>query len=218
MNKKTTNKSKKNINSTKIDIEEFIKNIDKKKIIISIIIVILLLGGFLLVREYYSNHNDKMNDLVITYKDGKSIKFKKFKKEFTEKRTITIKNISKENKTYSLEWKDVSNSLEQQNKFTYEIKCTGDRCATLGTSQVPVAGFQVFPQALIEAGKTQTYTIEFKYNGSEKGVKFKGKLIVYSEKPEEEQESKDDEKETKTGEDFNKDLKKTKENKTKSKA
>lgn len=170
-----------------MNIKKIIHCIDKRKIIISIIVVFLLLGGFLLIRENYNNKHDKMNDLTITYKEGKIINIKKFKKKFTEKRTITIKNNSKENKAYSLEWKDVSNSLEKQDKFIYKINCTGDRCATLGISQVPVVGFQVYPQVLIEAGKTQTYTVELKYNGSEKDAKFKGQLVVYSEKSKEKQ-------------------------------
>ena len=156
-----------------------------------IVVAVILIGIITTVIVNHCNKVDSMNDLKITYNDGKVMKFSNFEKDFTTEKTITVKNESKENKTFSLEWEGVENSLQKQNNFTYEIKCTGPRCATLGTSQVPVAGFKVFPQVLIEAGKTQTYTVSLKYKGSEKNVSFKGSLKVYSEKVKEETPKKD---------------------------
>ena len=148
-------------------------------LIICIIVIVLLIGFF--IRNNYQNKNDKMNDLKISYSDGKDIKFNSFTNNFTEERTITVENISKENKTYSLEWTDINNTLSKQNNFTYEIKCSGSRCAELGKSQVPVASSVVYQQVLIEPSKKQEYKIIFTYNGSEKKANFKGKLKVYSE-------------------------------------
>ena len=70
---------------------------------------------------------------------------------------------------------------------------------------------------LIEPGKTQEYTITFKYKGSEKGVRFKGKLFVYSEEVKEKKDKKDykEEKESKAADDFSKDLEKARKNKSK---
>ena len=159
--------------------EKIISN--KKIILIVVIAIILLLGGFLLVRGNGSK-NEEMNDLKISYSKGKEISFDKFKNKFTEERVITVENTSDENKTYSLEWSKVKNTLKKQNVFLYSIKCTGDRCATLGKSQVPVATSKVYTQVLIEPGKKQEYTVTFEYNGSEKDVIFEGNLEVHSEK------------------------------------
>ena len=155
-----------------------------KKVLIIVLVLVLLLGGFFLIRDFCSK-NDEMNDLKITYSEGKKISFRNLKKDFKEERTITVENNSKENKTYSLEWVKVNNSLKKQNTFLYSIKCTGDRCAELGKSQVPVAGSNVYTQVLIEPGKKQTYTVSFEYTGSEKKASFKGMLQVYSKKVDE---------------------------------
>lgn len=171
----------------KIDVKKLTK---KQLIIIAAVVVIVAVIIGLIVKQI--NKTETMNDLKITYKDGQTIKFSNFSKDFTEQKTITVTNTSKENKTFSLEWEGVENNLEKQNNFTYEIKCTGDRCATLGTSQVPVAGFKVYQQVLIEPGKTQTYTIVFSYKGSEKKVSFEGRLKVYSEKVKEEKPKEED--------------------------
>lgn len=133
--------------------------------------------------------NVTMNGLDIKYSNGQIIKYNDFKKSFTDTRTITVKNNSDESKTFSLEWIEVENALEKQNKFTYEIKCTGDRCAELGKSQVPIASSNVYPQVLIEANKTQVYTIKFNFEGKEDKANFKGTLRVYSKKT----KAKDDE-------------------------
>ena len=167
---------------------------EKRRISITIIcVLVIVIVLFLLLR---SNKTEKMNDLKVTYSD-KEISFNNFSKPFKAEQTITIENTSKENKTYSLEWSDVSNTLKKQNVFLYEIKCEGERCATLGKSQVPVASSVVYTQALIEGHKKQTYTIIFNYNGSEKNAKFKGNLKVYSKeidkKKIEEQEKKEQE-------------------------
>ena len=139
------------------------------------------------------NKTENINDLKITYSD-KKVTFNDFSKDFKVEQTITIENTSKENKTYSLEWSEVKNTLSKQNVFTYEIKCTGDRCATLGKSQVPVASAKVYNQVLIESGKTQEYKVIYTYTGTDKG-KFSGKLKVYPEiidkKKIEEQEKKE---------------------------
>ena len=151
---------------------------NKKRIgLILIIILVLGIGIFLVLK--ICNKTEKINDLKITYSD-KSVTFNDFSKDFREKQTITIENTSEENKTYSLEWSDVKNTLVKQNAFTYEIKCTGDRCATLGTSQVPVTSATVYQQVLIEGNSHQGYTIIYNYKGSDKG-RFTGRLKVYPE-------------------------------------
>lgn len=154
---------------------------NNKKVLIVIIAIVILIGVIFLVRGC-SSSSEKMNDLDITYSKGKVLSYDNFSKSFSDKRTITVKNNSKQNKTYSLEWVDVNNTLKKQNKFLYEIECSGDRCATLGKSQIPVAGAKVFPQVLIKPGSKQVYTVKLNYSGSEKDVKFKGTLQVYSEK------------------------------------
>lgn len=162
------------------------------KYLIGGIVAVLLIGVIAAIVINNMNKKDSMNDLKITYSNGQNIKFSNFNKNFTEERTITVKNTSNENRTFSLEWEGVKNNINKQNQFTYEISCTGDRCATLGTSQVPVAGFKVYQQVLIEGGKTQTYTIKFNYKGSEKNADFQGKLKVYSEKVKEEKIKEED--------------------------
>ena len=186
-NTKKSNSIKTNINTKDVIISK-IRKINIKKLIIFTIIVILLLGVFLLVRGNYNKHNDNMNELEIRYSDNKLVKFNKFEKDFSYSKTITITNTGKENKTYSLEWIKVKNSLKNQSNFLYEIKCTGNRCATLGKSQVPTVGFVVYQQALIEPGVTQKYEVKFTYKGKEKDASFKGILQVYSEKEKEETE------------------------------
>lgn len=153
------------------------ETIGKNKIVIIAIAIILIVLVALVFS--FGKGKDKVNDLVVNYSKGEEIKFHKFSKNFKETRTITIKNTSKEPKTYSLEWIDVTNTLKKQNKFVYEIKGSGDRVAELGKSQVPVADSVVFTQVLIEAEKTQTYTITFTYSGNE-DANFTGKLKVKS--------------------------------------
>ena len=167
---------------------------NKKRILLIIVIILILgIGLFLVLR--ICNTTEKINDLEIAYSD-KRVTFNNFSKNFKVEQTITIENTSKESKTYSLEWSEVKNTLVKQNAFTYEIKCSGDRCATLGTSQVPVASAKVYQQVLIESGKIQEYKIIFTYTGSDKG-KFTGKLKVYPEiidtKKQEEQDKKEHE-------------------------
>ena len=168
---------------------------NKKKIGL-IIVIILVLGIGLFLALKCCNKTEKVNDVKITYSD-KVIKFNDFSKDFKEEKTIKVVNTGKESHTYSLEWEAIKNTLAKQNTFTYEIKCTGPRCAELGTSQVPVASAKVYQQVLIEAGKTQEYKIIFTYTGTDKG-KFSGKLKVYPEiidkKKIEEQEKKEREK------------------------
>ena len=150
---------------------------NKKRI--CLILIIILVIGIVLFLLLGSNKTEKINDLKITYSD-KNVTFNDFSKDFRVEQTITIENTSKENKTYSLEWSDIKNTLVKQNTFTYEIKCTGDRCATLGKSQVPVTSATVYQQVLIEGGSKQGYTIIYNYSGSDKG-RFTGKLKVYPE-------------------------------------
>ena len=182
---------------------------EKKRIII-VLVALLVLGVILFLIFGGGNKTEKMNDLKVTYSDGEVMKYGNFKKGFTDERTITVENTSNENKTFSLEWSKVSNKLKEQNKFTYEIKCTGDRCAELGKSQIPVAGAIVYPQVLIEAGKKQVYTIKLTYTGSE-DASFTGSLKVYSEKVD---EAKIKEQETKEREKMEKQLEKEKKTET----
>ena len=168
---------------------------NKKRLILIIVLCILVIG-IVLFLLLGTSKTEKINDLKITYSD-KSVTFNDFSKDFKVEQTITIENISSESKTYSLEWSDVKNTLKKQNAFTYEIKCTGDRCATLGKSQVPVTSATVYQQVLIEGGSKQGYTIIYNYSGSDKG-RFSGKLRVHPEiidtKKIEEQEKKEREK------------------------
>lgn len=180
----------------KVKEESFLEKYKKSIYIVVVVLIVLL--GILFISSHSNIKNEKMNDLKIHYSNGKTLKFNSFKKKFTKEYTITVENTSKENKTYSLEWVKVDNGLNAQNKFLYEITCEGDRCATLGKSQVPVTGATVYTQVLIEAGKKQTYTVKFTYDGSEKKSKFNGTLQVYSEEVDqkkiEEQEKKEREK------------------------
>ncbi len=155
-------------------------NISKNKVMI-IAIAVILLTVVAVILGLANRGKEEVNDLKVKYAGGEDIKFTKFKNDFTKTKTITITNTSKESKTYSLEWVDVSNSLKKQNKFIYEIKGEGDRVAELGKSQVPVADAVIFTQVLIEAGKTQTYTVTFTYTGNE-DAKFEGKIKVKSKK------------------------------------
>ena len=150
----------------------------KKKVIIivSIILVIGIVSFFVL----FCNNNQKTNDLEVEYSYNK-IKFNDFSKNFTKEETITIKNTSNENRTYTLKWVDVKNSIKNQYNFTYEIKGTGKRSGFIGKSQVPVSSATVFKQVLIEKKATQSYKIIFNYNGSDEG-KFTGRLVVESKK------------------------------------
>lgn len=178
MEKKKSTKNSKNEEKKLINFD----SINRKYLSYVCICLIIIICIVFLVRCGVNDKDDQMNGLKIHYDSGKMIKFNNFKKDFTNKRTITVENTTKENKTYSLEWVKVTNDLKKQNVFLYEIECTGERCATLGKSQVPVAGAKVYTQVLIEPKSKQTYDVKFTYNGSEKGVKFAGALQVYSEK------------------------------------
>ena len=79
---------------------------------------------------------------------------------------------------------NTKNELKKQNAFLYEIECKGNRCATLGKSQVPAISTVIFPQVLIEPGESQEYTIIFNYIGSEKNAKFAGNFNIISEEQE----------------------------------
>lgn len=163
-----------------------VESILKNKKLLSIIGAVLAIIVVVILIIAFSGNSDKkeiVNDLKVKYSGGQEIVFDDFKKPFTEKRTITIENTSNESRTYSLEWSGVSNKLKKQNLFVYTIKGEGSKTAELGRSQVPVAESVVFTQVLIEAKKTQTYTVEFKYenNEGEKSATFKGKLKVHSE-------------------------------------
>lgn len=155
---------------------------DNKKLLLGLALGIILIVIVVVIIACGKSTNEEMNDLKISYKNGKEISFNNFKRDFQKEVIIVVENTSKENKTYSLEWVKVENELKKQNAFLYEIKCTGDRCATLGKSQVPVASSKVYTQVLIEPGKTQSYNVLFEYKGSEKDAKFRGTLQVYSEK------------------------------------
>ncbi len=172
------------------------KEASAKNRVMFISIVVILITVIALVFAFGVKRKEVVNDLKINYSKGEEVKLTKFKKDFTEERTITITNTSKEAKTYSLEWSDVSNTLKKQNAFIYEIKGSGDRVAELGKSQVPGADSVVFAQVLIEAGKTQTYTITFTYSGSE-SAKFAGKLKVKSKKVDTKKLEKEEEKRNK---------------------
>lgn len=173
-NKKTTKKSETKLIS--------LDSINKKYLLYAVIGLVLLLCIIFLIKGNVNDKNDQMNGLKIHYDSGKVIKFNNFKKGFTKKNIITVENTTNENKTYSLEWVKVNNKLKKQNVFLYEIECTGERCATLGKSQVPVAGAKVYTQVLIGPKTKQTYTVIFTYDGSEKDVSFDGTLQVFSEK------------------------------------
>ena len=154
------------------------QRINKKNITLIIIAIVILLLGIIFLIRGYNKETETINGLKISYSKSNLLSFNNFNNKFKEKMVITIENISNENKTYSLEWIDIVNKLKKQNVFLYEIECSGDRCATLGKSQVPIVGITVFPQCLIESGKKQKYTIIFTYSGSEKNANFKGKLNV----------------------------------------
>ena len=131
----------------------------------------------------------EIDGLKVTYSNGEDIAFDNFGGKFENKRTILLENTTDKYLLYSIEWSEVKNTLVNQTDFLYEISCEGDKCATLGKSQVPVADAVIFPQAVIKAGETQKYTILLSFNGSETGVMFGGKLIVNPLKIEENIES-----------------------------
>lgn len=147
-------------------------------IITTIIVAILLLLAICLLVTKENQNKDEVNGLKIEYSKGKLISFNKFNKNFKEERKITVENNTKENKTYSLEWIELTNELKEQSNFVYEIKCEGDRGATLNKTGVPGSDTVVFPQCLIESGKKQEFTIIFENKGSENEAKFSGILQI----------------------------------------
>ena len=149
------------------------------KILLFITIIILIsIIGYVLYNSYMDKYYDYYDDIVVSYKDGKNIKFNNFNDKFEKEKTIIIENNSNNRYTYSLEWVDVSNGIKKQNDFLYTITGTGERVGSLKLSQVPVVDYTVFTQVLIEPKSKQTYTIKFKYNGSEDKAKFNGKIII----------------------------------------
>lgn len=193
---------------------------NKKKVIGIVIIVVLILalvGGVL----YFTMSNEKtINDLEVKYKGGASVKING--KDSTLEKEVVIKNTSNDLKTYKLSWEDVSNDFGSN--LVYEITCSGERCASLASSQVPVVGSTIYNSVAIPSGVTHTYKIKFTNKEAKDGT-FKGKLKVVSEskKSSENKENKDirENHEMKENKDIrdnnkireNKDIKKTDSNK-----
>lgn len=152
------------------------------KLLIIILVVVLLIIGSVF---YFTKKDTKteINDLEIKYLNGDSINIKNPSSSYEETKEITITNTSKDLKTYSLSWKEVSNTFAEQNKLLYTIKGNGDRAASLGKSQVPAADSKIFNSVAIQAGKTHTYKITITYNGKKvESNSFLGTLKINSEK------------------------------------
>lgn len=152
------------------------------KLLIIILAVVLLIIGSVF---YFTKKDTKteINDLEIKYLNGDSINIKNPSSSYEETKEITITNTSKDLKTYSLSWKEVSNTFAEQNKLLYTIKGNGDRAASLGKSQVPAADSKIFNSVAIQAGKTHTYKITITYNGKKvESNSFLGTLKINSEK------------------------------------
>lgn len=151
---------------------------NNKKLIL--IIVVLLLGVLLLVVNIHNRSSQKKIDLYVEYSNGTLVKYDDFSKKFTDTRTITIRNNTKDFKIYSLRWKNLNNTLKKQNLFLYEIKCEGDSCQTISPSQIPPsnANVIVFSDIFLEMKQEQKFTIKFIYKGSEKDAKFSGDLVI----------------------------------------
>lgn len=157
---------------------------DKKKLLLCVIGVIIVVTLLILIpeaRKDMTNKKSNYGDYEVLYKDGKIIKYNNFKKPFTDTKTITIRNHTRDVKVYSIKWVMVNNTLKKQNKFLYELSCKGDGCAKISPSQIPGADSLAIPDIYLESGKAHEYTIRIKYTGSEKNVNFSGKLILEKE-------------------------------------
>lgn len=155
-----------------------------KKVLVGLAILIVLVAGVICLFVVNSKRNVEVNDLKVKYSNP-VVKVNGAEKGFTKTYKITVKNTTNELKTYSLEWIKIKNNFKEQNKLLYEIKGTGPYAASLGKSQVPVAGFKVFNQVAIQALKTQKYEIILYYDGKtnkDKKSLFEGTLNIVSEK------------------------------------
>lgn len=158
--------------------------IKKHKILLIIIAIIIILAIGLGIYFCTKDTTTEINSLKVTYKDGDQITIKNPSSPYEITKEITITNPTKELKTYSLEWLKVSNTFKEQNKLLYTIKGSGERSASLGKSQVPVASSKVFNSVAITAGTTHKYTITITYDGSKtSNDSFLGTLKINSEKP-----------------------------------
>ena len=165
----------------------------KKNIFIdfSIVIIIIFLILFFWNRENINKKiNNKKDDieiidvLKVTYKSGKNIVIDNFSHDFTATKEIVVENTSKEYITYSIDWKNVNNTLNKQSSFIYEIKGTGNNVGNLKASQVPVESSNLFSSLMISPNKRHVYKITFNYDKgilSDKGY-FKGYLDFYIKK------------------------------------
>lgn len=151
--------------------KEKLKN---KKVIIFIVgfILLVLIGIFLFIKFT----NDDKSHIAVTYKPNSKIEYNDFSKKFEDKRTITVKNTSKEDVKYDLRWFNVENTLTKQNKFIYSITCKGKKCDELGISQVPVADAPVFTNLTLAPGETHVLSVSIKNIDTDKDVKFTGEL------------------------------------------
>lgn len=148
----------------------------RKLIVLGIVLLILItVPLFLFINK---DKKEVINDLKVIYYEGDVIEFLSNDEEIIKE--ITIKNTSKDLKTYSLIWDDVSNDFEEQSKLLYTIKATGKTAAELQLSQVPIADAKVFNSVAILSGQTHTYEIKITYNGQDKNKKFTGKIKVDS--------------------------------------
>lgn len=122
-----------------------------------------------------------INELRIKYDNGKDIDFSNFNHNFTAKKKIVIENLSDQYVTYSMEWKNVSNTLITQSNFTYIIEGTGNNSGNIGVSQVPVTSSRLFHNLIISPNKKHQYIITFMYKKtllSDDG-RFKGYINIY---------------------------------------
>ena len=158
------------------------KEIITRKTIINIILVILVtiifIMGILFLTNKSTGPADNIDNLKISYPNGKKIEFNNFKKSFNKERIIKIENKSKDKKYYSIEWSNVENTLQKPKLFSYKISCKGKGCKTLSKTEVPIVDMNVLPNCSISPGRKQEYTITFNYIGSEKHVIFSGELEI----------------------------------------
>ncbi len=155
-----------------------ISNILKDKKKLGIVISAFLLVIIVILNIYNRSNRTDNIPLVIEYSDGTFVKYDDFSKKFTDTRTITIKNNTGNVKVYSLRWRNMINTIKEQNLFLYEIKCEGYECKSITPSQIPPVDVPIFSDIYLEAMQSQKYTIKFIYKGSEKGAKFSGDLVI----------------------------------------
>ncbi len=157
-------------------------------IITVFVLVIILLFINSMTRNYTSSINSghdnyaKTSDFMITYKNGKELKFDDFNHSFVAEKEIIIENNTSSYENYVIEWKIIKNTLSHQSNFTYTLQGKGNNSANIGASQVPVASFKFLSNYVISPGKKHVYKLTFNYKRhipTEKG-KFEGYLDIHS--------------------------------------